>query len=183
MATMTACARTVPVPVVTSTALRPARMRRTGVRSKNVAPRLTADSAKPRQARNGSNAKPRVRMAAPPIDGRLPRQRGRRHPGVIEARRAPGVILTAQAPDRLRITADDGQQVLRHEVAPDVLPLDRRRQIERRPPLSLPERPGHAQAVRAGRLLKRRVEVLANQSRPTPRCCRRRSDRPRRRPL
>ena len=82
-----------------------------------------------------------------PIDGRLPRQRGRRHPGVIEARGAPGVILTAQPPDRLRITADDRQQVLRREVASDVLPLDRRRQIERGPPLSLPERPGHAQAV------------------------------------
>ena len=62
----TACARIAPVPTVTSTCLRPARMRRTGDRSKSTAPRVAAASAKPRHARNGSNANPRVRMAAPP---------------------------------------------------------------------------------------------------------------------
>ena len=61
----TASARTTPPSMNTSTSLRPARIRLTVERSKIAAPRVVASAANPRQARNGSSAAPRVRIAAP----------------------------------------------------------------------------------------------------------------------
>ena len=159
----TACARTVPVPAVTSTRLRPARMRRTGDRSKSEAPRAGGRFCKA-QAR----AK-RIEREAARADGGasvercLLGERGRGHPRVVEARRATRIVLAPQPPDGVRVPARHVQQVLRHQIAPDV-----RRLIAAAK--SSEARRSPCQSVLAarrpccsGRVLERRVEVLADQ--------------------
>ena len=76
-----------------------ARMRRTSVRSKIVAPRSVA-AGEAQQARKGSIAKPRVRMAPPPSIEAFSRERGCGQPAVIEAGGA-----TASYSRRSRLTA------------------------------------------------------------------------------
>ena len=97
------------------------------------------------------------------IESGLARQRGRGQPGVIEARRAPGIVLAPQASHRIPVSRRHVQQVLRHEVAADVRALDGRGKIQGGSPHPLPQGPCRAKTVRAGRVLERRVEVLANQ--------------------
>jgi hypothetical protein len=118
---------------------------------------------RPTDARYGSIAAPRVRMA-PDAAMDVPRANAA---GVsqIETGVTTGLIFAAQPAARLAVWSREVQEILRGEVAADAETAQRRCEIERRAPHALPEQARRSQTVRRRCLLKRGVEVLPDQSR------------------